>query len=310
MADAQEPLKIGVVSGKGGVGKSTVTAALVTMFDKHGVNLVALDCDVDAPNLALLFEPEDTKEDKTIFTVKTTEKSSFNEDECTQCRACVDDNYCYVNAISWDEENDFPVLDYLSCEGCGACSVLCEFGAYSIAPIDSGEICKTRTKNGFDLVHGETIIGASTSGKLVAEVKQYATDLAKEDGITLIVIDGPPGIGCPVLATLTGLDFVIVVMEPFPAAFHDASRVIEVINNFGIPFGIVINRSDAWEEGHQQIMSFIEENGYTFLGDIPIDMEVPKSVVNMQSIITYAPDSKASNSLDGIYKSLKKIIEK
>ncbi|MHA1794177.1 MAG: P-loop NTPase [Promethearchaeota archaeon] len=298
-------LRISVVSGKGGVGKSTVTAAIASLMSKDNLSIVAVDCDVDAPNLSLLFGLKKNKMD--VKPVYTTEKASFIEEKCVSCKKCVDEVYCTYDAISWDDEKNLPILDTLACEGCGACSVLCPSGAYDIGPIESGYIYSAITENGFPLVYGETIIGASTSGKTVTETRDFALDHFGE--AEYMIIDGPPGIGCPVLAALTGTNFAIVVMEPFPAAFHDASRVIEVINNFGIPFGIVINRSDVWDDGYKKIKKFIEENNYIFLGDIPIDMNVPKSVVNMVSIIKYAPESPAAKALEKIYGNLKKIMK-
>lgn len=299
-------LKLGVVSGKGGVGKSTITAALINLMHADGRNIVAVDCDVDAPNLALLFPIK--KEEMDTKIVKTTEKAFWIEENCIQCKECIDEKFCLFNALRWDDEKEYPVLDGIACEGCGSCSVLCEHGAFGIEPIDSGTIYSMVTKDGFPLIYGETIIGASTSGKMVSETKEFAMNYL--ENADALVIDGPPGIGCPVLATLTGLDYVVVVMEPFPTSFHDASRVIEVINGFNIPFGIVINRCDAWEGGYRDILAFIEEKGYTYLGDIPIDMKVPESVTRMLSIIKYAPDSPASLALEEIHENLKEVLNR
>jgi MinD superfamily P-loop ATPase len=264
-----------------------------------------VDCDVDAPNLALMFNLQKAKIDSKA--VQTTEKSFFKEDNCVSCKACVDDNFCIFGAIRWDEDNEKPILDPLACEGCGACSVLCEYDAYGIKPIESGYIYYTKTEEGFPLVYGETIIGASTSGKTVSETKEFANKYG--EGAELMLIDGPPGIGCPVLATLTDVDFAIVVVEPFAAAFHDASRIIEVIQGFKKPFGIIVNRADAWKEGYDMLTDFMSENGFTHLGDIPIDMDIPKSVVHMQSIVKFAPDGTATNALKEIVGRLTSTID-
>ncbi|MHA1682241.1 MAG: P-loop NTPase [Promethearchaeota archaeon] len=302
--DDGQLFKIGVVSGKGGVGKSTITAAIAVLMADDKKEFIAVDCDVDAPNLALMFTLQEEKLD--IIPVQTTEKARFKEDKCTGCRSCVDESFCVFNAIRWNEETSRPILDELACEGCGACAVLCEFGAFDISPIDSGYVYHSTTTDGFPIVYGETIIGASSSGKTVTETKEHAKNIVG-DNATLMIVDGPPGIGCPVLATLTDLNYVVVVMEPFPAAFHDASRIIEVILNFNIPFGIVINKYDAWKEGYDMIVEFIKEKGYMHLGDVPMDMNVPKSVVNMQSIIRFSPESPASVALKKIYQSLKNV---
>ncbi|MBD3186230.1 P-loop NTPase [Candidatus Bathyarchaeota archaeon] len=294
-------IRIGVVSGKGGVGKSTVTAAIAHMMARDGLDLVAVDCDVDAPNLSLLFNMEGETMNKKP--VQTTEKASFNEEKCIGCMECVEGQFCIFNAIRWNVDDSIPILDTLACEGCGSCAVLCKQGAFDIGPIDSGTIYHDTTEMGFPLVFGETIIGASTSGKTVAETKTFAEENAPQ--ADFMIIDGPPGIGCPVLATLTGLQFAIVVMEPFPAAFHDASRVINVIEGYNLPFGIVINRCDAWEKGFKDIQTFIKERGYTLLGNIPIDMNVPRSVASMQTIMKYSPGSPAAVALEKIFGNLK-----
>ncbi|MHA1699028.1 MAG: P-loop NTPase [Promethearchaeota archaeon] len=300
--DEEKIYKIGVVSGKGGVGKSTITAALASLLVKDGKRFIAVDLDVDAPNLALFFEFE--AENFTTVPVETTEKAYFIEENCIHCRSCIDDEFCVYKAIRWDQEKDIPILDRLACEGCGSCEVLCESKAFGIKPIESGYIYTGLTKEGFKLVYGETIIGATTSGKTVVETKDLAKKNAK-DGESLMLADGPPGIGCPVIAMLSGLNYVIVVVEPFPAAIHDANRVIQVIENFEIPFGIVVNKFDVWKEGYDMIVRYIAENHYTHVGNVPIDMNVPKSVMNMQSIIKFAPQSPAARSIEKIYEKLK-----
>ncbi len=294
-------LKIGVVSGKGGVGKSTLTAALCAIYIENKKSIIAVDCDVDAPNLALMFTQSGTA---TSIPVYTTEKAFTNEEKCTSCKACITDAYCLYGAIKWNDVTGHPEINTIACEGCGACVVLCDQGAYGIKAIDSGKISVIDVQEGIPLVYGETIIGASTSGKMVAETKQTALDKAEKEHREIVVIDGPPGIGCPVLATLTGLDYCIVVIEPFRAALHDAKRVIEIITNFHIPFGIVINRADAWDDGKKDIVDFIEENEYTLLGEIPIDMKIPESIVNMKSIIAYAPSSPSSDAIRKVYVAL------
>nr|MDO8117901.1 P-loop NTPase [Candidatus Sigynarchaeota archaeon] len=299
-------LKIGVVSGKGGVGKSTLTAALCKLYVESKKRIVAVDCDVDAPNLALMFTQEGKA--KTI-PVHTTEKAFTIDDKCTSCKSCITDTYCIYSAIKWNEDTRHPEINTIACEGCGACAVLCEQNAYGIHAIESGQIKVIEASEGMPLVYGETIIGASTSGKMVAETKQIATNKAENEKREIMMIDGPPGIGCPVLATLTGLDYCIVVVEPFPAALHDAKRVIEIITNFSIPFGIVINRTDAWDTGRNTIIEFMEKNGYTLLGEIPIDMKVPESVVHMKNIITYAPDSPSALAIYKVFSVLNERVE-
>ncbi len=292
--------KIAVVSGKGGVGKTSLTAAIASILAERKRPLIAVDCDVDAPNLALMFAMQSQGSED--LAVKATEKARLIGENCTHCKSCIDDAYCKFDALSWDAERSQPVIDPFACEGCGSCHTLCEAGAFAIDQVESGHIYTSRTTEGFPLVYGETVIGASTSGKLVRSVKEHAMSIA--DGAQFAIIDGPPGIGCPVIATISDIDYVVVMMEPFPTAFHDASRMIEVINRFKLPFGIVVNRCNAWPDGKKVIMDFIKTNDYTHLGDIPIDLDIPRSVVNMQSIIAYSPDCLASRSMRAVYRSL------
>nr|MDO8116021.1 ATP-binding protein [Candidatus Sigynarchaeota archaeon] len=292
--------KVAVVSGKGGVGKTSLTAAIASLLAEHKRSLIAVDCDVDAPNLALMFAMQ--SQGMEDLAVKATEKARLITEKCTRCKSCIDDAYCTFDALSWDSERQQPVIDPFACEGCGACNTLCKAGAFAIDQVESGHIYTSRTMEGFPLVYGETIIGASTSGKLVRSVKELAVQ--KADGVNIAIIDGPPGIGCPVIATISDVDYVVVMMEPFPTAFHDASRMIEVIKRFKLPFGIVVNRCDAWADGKKTIMDFIKANDYTHLGNIPLDLNMPRSVVNMQSIIAYSPDCVASRSMRVIYRNL------
>jgi len=305
MNQSEKMVKIAIVSGKGGVGKTSFCGAIASILAEQKNALIAVDCDVDAPNLALLFSMKEQQTEDII--VRATEKARLLPDQCTGCKACIDEKYCTFGALSWDISSQRPLIDPFSCEGCGACSVLCRNEAFMIDQVESGHIFYSRTTEGFPLVFGETIIGASTSGKLVRDVKEFAVTNAHDS--RFMIIDGPPGIGCPVIATISDVDYVVVMMEPFPTAFHDASRLIEVINRFNLPFGIVINRCDAWSEGRKNILDFIKANDYTHLGDIPIDLSIPRSIVNMQSIIAYSPDCVASRSIRTIYQNLMEEID-
>ncbi|GAH68461.1 unnamed protein product, partial [marine sediment metagenome] len=159
--------KIAVISGKGGVGKTSLVASLASLAHKdHDVNLIVLDCDVDAPNLALIL-PAKAKEDVETQDMYTTKKATFLEDKCTQCKQCYDEHFCEFNALNWDENNNIPIIDYLACEGCGACKVLCPENAFEINPVKSGEIISYETSSELPLVYGITKLGSTTSGLLV-----------------------------------------------------------------------------------------------------------------------------------------------
>jgi len=304
-----DTFSIGIVSGKGGVGKTSITASLGALAKKDPEikDIILLDCDVDAPNLALLFEPKGEIKNKDLFTCL---KARFNEEKCVHCKECIVDKYCEFNAIRWDEDKQIPIIDDLSCEGCGACAYLCPEKAFTVEFIKSGAIKSYLTTNDIPLVYGETILGSSTSGKTVSDCKSYAEELNKEIQAKLAIIDGPPGIGCPVIATVSGLNFIIAVVEPTPSGLHDVMRVIEVTQQFKIPFSILINKSDLESEFQEKFKEFIKDKKYNVIGKIPFDFSVAEAISNAQPVVSYAPNSKAGLALKKIYEKIKKEVLK
>ncbi len=302
--------KIAVISGKGGVGKTSLVASLASIAHKdQDINLIILDCDVDAPNLALILPPK-SKEDVLTQDTFTTKKARFLEEKCVNCKQCYDDHFCEFNALNWDENNNIPIIDYLACEGCGACKVLCPEDAFEINPVKSGEIIKYETDAGFPLIYGKTKLGSTTSGLLVSEVKQHATNLKEFNDANLILIDGPPGIGCPVIATVSGLDYIVAITEPTPSGLHDMKRAIEMVNQFNIPFGIVINKADLKSASQKQLNKYIEKAGYEILGRINFDLSIPEAMSYAEPVVDYSPESAASQAINKIYAKLKHILSK
>jgi MinD superfamily P-loop ATPase len=310
---------IGIVSGKGGVGKTSITASLACLFEENGYKIVAADTDVDAPNLAILFHAisgdkgdvsgnrinsQNTKK----FTVQTTEKASLSPELCIHCKKCITDNYCTFGALSWNEEKMIPIIDNIACEGCNACKWLCHEKAFNINPVDSGTIEILESIYNFPVITGETILGAQTSGKLVTELKKYAKEILIKEKRELLIVDGPPGIGCPVIAALGDLNYVIVVMEPTQAALHDADRVIQVINNFNIPFGVILNKSDIWAEGRTNIIEYLKKNSIKLLGEIKLDSKWPRVVAKGVPIVKEIPDGISSQAIKQIYLKISEIV--
>ena len=295
---------IAVISGKGGVGKTTLTASLASLASKDpDMNTIVMDCDVDAPNLALIIPAKNNL--KKIDTY-TTRKSTFIEEKCVHCKQCIDDHFCEFKAMSWEEEKEIPIINYLSCEGCNACKVLCPEHAFEINAVKSGEIISYNSVLEIPLVYGKTRLGSTTSGKLVSDAKEFAKNLEEFPESNLIIIDGPPGIGCPVIATITGLDYIITITEPTPSGLHDVVRAIEVVQQFGIPFGIIINKSDLESSFQEEFKQFINDTGYEVLGRIPFDLSIPNSMSFAKPVVDFDPDSIASQSITEIYKNLKK----
>ena len=300
--------KIAVISGKGGVGKTSLVASLASIAQKdHDVTLIVLDCDVDAPNLALILPPK-SEEDVLTQDTYTTKKATFLVKKCSYCKKCYDEHFCEFKALNWDEDKNIPIIDYLACEGCGACRVLCPEDAFEINPVKSGEIISYEADIGFPLVYGKTKLGSTTSGLLVSEVKEEATTLKEFNEANLILIDGPPGIGCPVIATVSGLDYIIAITEPTPSGLHDLSRAIEMVNQFNIPFGIVINKADLKSASQKQLNRYIKKSSYEILGRINFDLSIPEAMSYAQPVVDYAPESESSRAIKDIYNKLKMVL--
>ena len=302
--------KIAVISGKGGVGKTSLVASLASIAHKDPHNkIIVLDCDVDAPNLALILPPK-TKENIVSYDTFTTKKATFLEEKCTQCKQCYDDHFCEFNALEWDESNNIPIINYLACEGCAACKFLCPEDAFEINPVKSGEIIAYESDAGFPLIYGKTKLGSTTSGLLVSEVKQHAANLKEFNNANLILIDGPPGIGCPVIATVSGLDYIVAITEPTPSGLHDLKRALEMVNQFNIPFGIVINKADLKSASQKQLNSYIKKSNHEILGRINFDLSIPEAMSYAKPVVDYAPESVASQAINKIYTKLKHALSK
>ncbi|MFX1273690.1 MAG: P-loop NTPase [Promethearchaeota archaeon] len=299
---------IAVISGKGGVGKTSLTASLASLASNEiKIAPIILDCDVDAPNLAIILPARSEKEIESIDTY-TTLKAEFIEDKCVQCKKCIDEHFCEFNALRWDAESQIPKIDYLACEGCGACKVLCSEHAFKIDAVKSGEIISYKINTGHPFVYGKTRLGSTTSGKLVSDIKEYTKNLKEFKESNLIIIDGPPGIGCPVIATVSGLDFVITITEPTPSGLHDLIRAIEVVQEFKIPFGIVINKSDLKSPFQEKFNEYITQTDYTLIGKIPYDVNIPRALSFAKPVVDFDPDTNASIAIKTIYKNLKKLL--
>ena len=307
MKTMKKALNIGILSGKGGVGKTSLAASLISLASSDSeINALSMDCDVDAPNLALILPPSDN--DIKTIEIYTSKKAEFLPDLCIKCKRCVDERFCEFDALEWDSDKELPLVDYLACEGCGACKLLCPEHAFKIENVKSGEIIAYKTYKDTPLIYGRTNLGSTTSGKLVTEVKDFAQESIESKNIDLMIIDGPPGIGCPVIATISGLDYVILITEPTPSGLHDLMRVIEVINQFNIPFGIVINKADIKSPFKKKILKFIKRNNYEILGSIKFDLTIPKAMAAAMPIVDFAPESEVAENIKDVYVNLKKVL--
>lgn len=273
------------LSGKGGTGKTTVAGAFgVLCQDK-----VLVDCDVDAANLHLLFEVTPT--DEGIY--EGSKEATIDAARCTQCRKCVE--ICRFHAIP-----DALVIDPWLCEGCGACETICPEGAVSLTPRISGRWIVAETPVA-PLVTAELLPGEEASGKLVTHVKRRATAVAEDRAIERTVIDGSPGIGCPVIASTAGVDLAILVTEPSLSGLHDLKRILDVVRHFGIEAQVVINKHDLSPELTAEIERYAKNEGLGILGRIPYDPAVSKAMVRGKSPVE-DPMSEAGKALQLIYE--------
>lgn len=249
-----------VLSGKGGTGKTSVAAALAYLA---GTSAVIADCDVDAANMHLLLNPNfEKKED-----FYSGQLAQIDASLCEACGRC--DAVCRFDAIQY-QPGAFSV-DPLACEGCAYCSLICPADAISMQSRYAGKLFVSSIKTGSTMVHAQLAIGAENSGKLVAAVKQKAVEIARELQCGLVITDGSPGIGCPVISSLSGASYVLFVSEPSLSGLHDLKRAIELVQRFRIPSGIIVNKYDIHEEITDTTIRFAQASGMDVLGKIPYD---------------------------------------
>ncbi|MBN2655328.1 MAG: ATP-binding protein [Nitrospirae bacterium] len=290
--------EIVVVSGKGGVGKSSITASICHLLSVEH-KLVMADTDVDAPNLDIVTGAS-LKESSDI---SASDKAYIDYEKCTACMKCID--VCRFASII---KSDMPVIMSYSCEGCGACEVVCPSAAIEIKKTVNGQIKIFKGKSGF-IVSGELLMGESSSGRLVDEVKNRARLKADSVGAELLFVDGPPGIGCPVISTLKGSDYVIAVTEPTPAALNDLKRVITVAGHFKPVISIIINKADINADMTATIKKFAMDAGISILGEIPYDISIPKAVAMTLPVTSVYPFSPASVSIRELVGRLENLAE-
>jgi len=269
---------ITILSGKGGVGKSSISASLSTVLSEK-YKIIAVDCDVDASNLALVFGKSEADFKEWNF-ISTNKKAVFDLKKCNSCGLCV--KTCYFNAINW--KNNKPLLKPFSCEGCKACEIVCPTGAITMKSVLNAKIGHVETKYDFKVVSAQLLPGESGSGKLVSEVKKKAINLA-DDGTKFMIIDSAAGIGCPVIASVVGSDYCILVIEPTQSSLSDAKRVLEIINHFNIPVGIIINKFDINKKIFKNIEEFAKIKNIKIIEKIPYNKNFTNALVEMVPII-------------------------
>ncbi|MGB9675410.1 MAG: ATP-binding protein [Candidatus Nanoarchaeia archaeon] len=281
-------MKIVVASGKGGVGKSMLASTIALMYSKKK-KIVACDCDVDAPNLGLWLGITEYEFREKI---STSEKAFIIKEKCIQCGKC--EKICNFKAI--EKREVFEVNPFL-CEGCGACELVCPTNAIKIKAVNNGEIRINKTKYEFPLISGKLYPGETGSGKIVEELKRRVEEFSYD----VAIFDSPAGIGCPVIASVRGTDYAILVTEPTPSGFSDLKRILGIVNYFQVPYGIVINKWDINAKLAKKIERLFKEK---FLGKISYDKKIINSIVNLNPIIF--SDSKVVEEIKEIFEKLEK----
>ncbi len=258
-----------VVSGKGGTGKTVISAA----FCAIAKNKVMVDADVDAADLFLLLHPIN----KETYKFSGGYKAVIDQNLCIRCGECIKN--CRFDAI-----NNNLMVDEVLCEGCGLCANICPAHAINMQPADSGEWYISSTNYGV-LVHAKLGIAEENSGKLVSLVKHKAIEIANQNNCDLVIIDGPPGIGCPAIAALGGSDCVVVVTEPTLTGLHDAKRMVELAHHFKLPVKFIINKYDLNSVMTAEIESYCDSKKIEVIGKIVFDEAVVQSIIKGQTLM-------------------------
>ncbi len=281
--------QIVILSGKGGTGKTTVATALSEIAEDK----VIIDTDVDAANMHLVFNYYINSE----YDYYGGKKAEIDTNKCSQCGIC--ESVCRFDAI-----RDFKV-NRSSCEGCGFCYRVCPDNAISFYESKSGVYSECELEDQSKFYYARLLAGEGNSGKLVSEIKKKAYEQAKEN-VKWIIVDGPPGIGCPVNASLSGVDFVVIVTEPTQSGLHDLKRLIELLRIFKIPSGVIINKFDINADMSRNIEGFIKSEGINILAKIPFSKKFIKAIQNSISIIEY--DRTYADMFRIIWMDIQKIL--
>ena len=263
-----------VISGKGGTGKTSVVASLAVLAQ----NVVVADCDVDAADLHLVLEPRILETHRFV----SGHEAVIRQADCEANGTCKE--VCRFGAVISGEGSAPFVIDPLVCEGCGVCVEFCPARAIDFPERDCGEWFVSTSRSG-GMIHARLGIAAENSGKLVSIVRNEAQRAAARDGSCLILVDGPPGIGCPVIASMTGATGVLVVTEPTVSGAHDMARVLELAAHFRIPAAVCVNRWDINPEGAEQIESQARQHGAVIAGRIRYDTTVTKAQVEGRTVV-------------------------
>ncbi|MFO7896289.1 MAG: 4Fe-4S binding protein [Candidatus Cloacimonadales bacterium] len=271
--------EIVVISGKGGTGKTSITASLAIL---GGSDVVVADCDVDAADMHLLLQPA-VKQQEDFFSGVL---AQIDPKQCLNCGKCAE--ICRWQAIELvAAAHQVQAID---CEGCGYCARICPTSAISMPEQKVGKWMISEIKSSAKMVHAALGIAAENSGKLVAKVKNEAKQIAVDEQKSFVLVDGSPGVGCPVVSSLSGADLVILVTEPSVAGIHDLKRVYQLVEKFKIPALCIINKYDINSQKAEELYTFLQQNNIALLAEIPYDENFTRAMTLGKTIVEHDPD--------------------
>ncbi|MBN2635339.1 MAG: ATP-binding protein [Prolixibacteraceae bacterium] len=284
--------EITLLSGKGGTGKTSIAAALASVVK----NAVFCDNDVDAADLHLIFNPEI----KESYTFSSGNKAVINTEKCTNCGLCI--NYCRFDAIDINSSGQMAV-NHFQCEGCRLCERVCPADAITIIENNNNYWYVSETRFG-TLVHAKMGPGEENSGKLVTEVRRKTREIATKINANFILNDGPPGIGCSTIASVTGTDLVLLVIEPTLSGLHDAARLVELAESFKIPIQAVINKFDINPEITRKVEKYLIDKSIPLVGKLAFEPKMVESMVAEKTIVEFAPNENISKEFFSIWDKI------
>lgn len=292
-----------VISGKGGTGKTSIVASFAALTAKRAV---LADCDVDAADLYLVLEPRVLRRSDFIGGNKARVKPGH----CTACGRC--EELCRFDAIYYNGPGNGRVdktfrVDSLACEGCGVCSHYCAEGAIEFGPAVAGQWFVSDTRFG-PMLHARLGVGAENSGKLVTLIRQTAERVARQHDLDLVICDGSPGIGCPVIASLTGASLALVVVEPTASGLHDFRRVAELMSRLGIPGLMTVNKADLNDEMTERLEEVAQELGISPLGRVPYDPAVTSAQIARSTVIEVS-GGPAAKAISAIWEQVEEALQ-
>ena len=285
-------MKVAIISGKGGSGKSSVTAAFVALSRE----MVAVDCDVDASNLPLLFSHKVLGREG----FASSEDIVVDEQACVGCGRCVE--VCAFHALNLNAAGIATPQDFM-CEGCGLCVDVCPQHALHIERKESSDIFTSSFEHGI-LIHGRLCPGDDNSGKMIARMRLMADSMMPKDTTAIQILDGPPGIGCPVLSTVTGMDCIVLVAEPTLSGIADLHRAYRVAAGFCENIKVVINKCDVNVPNTETIRDFCKVQNIPVVAALPFDRKMVEAQLHCQSIVDYAPESLCAAELRAAYAKI------